>query len=89
MQKYEDLAQEWKLMVEKLQREEREMKARKNKKRKGGLFGFGLGILWNNSFDIWFDGPLKRVMILMFWFDNNGEFVNVLIFIFLYFFFVS
>ena len=45
MQKYEDLAQEWKLMVEKLQREEREMKARKNKKRKGGLFGFGLGIL--------------------------------------------
>ena len=45
MQKYEDLAQEWKLMVEKLQREEREMKARKNKKKKGGWFGFGLGIL--------------------------------------------
>ena len=44
-QKYEDLAQCWKLMVEKLQREEREMKARKNKKKKGGLLGLGLGII--------------------------------------------
>ena len=32
-------------MVEKLQREEREMKARKNKKKKGGLLGLGLGII--------------------------------------------
>ena len=44
-QLYENLGQEWKLMVEKLQREEREMKARRNKKKKGGLFGLGLGII--------------------------------------------
>ena len=44
-QLYENLGQEWKLMVEKLQREEREMKARKNKKKKGGLLGLGLGII--------------------------------------------
>ncbi|MCQ2819183.1 MAG: oxysterol-binding protein [archaeon] len=35
---YEGLAQNWKLMVEKLQREEREMKARKNSKRR--FFGW-------------------------------------------------
>ena len=44
-QLYEKLGQDWKLMVEKLQREEREMKARRNKKKKGGLFGLGLGII--------------------------------------------
>ena len=44
-QLYENLGQDWKLMVEKLQREEREMKARRNKKKKGGLFGLGLGII--------------------------------------------
>jgi len=39
--KYEDLAQSWKLMVEKLQREEREMKARQKKgKKKGWLSGW-------------------------------------------------
>ena len=36
---YEGLAQNWKLMVEKLQREEREMKARKKAKRRG-FFGW-------------------------------------------------
>ena len=37
---YEGLAQNWKLMIEKLQREEREMKARKNAKPRRKLFGW-------------------------------------------------
>ena len=38
---YENLAQNWKLMIEKLQREERELKARRNAKpRRKYLFGW-------------------------------------------------